>query len=634
MFHRHKSGIYLPLLALLAFSLVLIFVHIHAKEFDVKNLARTTTEQDCTRKQFVFIPTPDSSHVRDMSDVAKATSLILNAKCKGFNISQVKVLTVFIWKSVLEEIANNSMSEYFPHEQYFTPTLMYDIKDSKVKAKLKEMDGFRKSETSKMKRYVMGIDILSVAYSTIIQTIDNMFEQDSEMRSIKEERPEDILFVIDMTAHSAVDYVQREGFNFVIVNIMPSVIFNHHTPQYIGRFPFTTTSLAKLERIYREEGIFKYLLTRLYEEVYIQGQIILQGIKSIQELNSDRRANNMTEKNEILFTTSEKTFIHFTAPGVLDYSYAISHNNRFVGYKAKSKKDHKLVGKPKLFDNLGESNFTMFNEKNDNLMDDEMVAWLDDQLERKFSIVYVAFGTKLEISHEHITTILNFIVKSDENIRVICVHEGHAKLNLSESVSSKILFQTWVNQELILSHSATSVFVTHAGAHSLFEAVDNQVPILTFPIFADQFSNSVRSEDLGFGFDISEDIYNRDEKSFVKSMKTVLRDRMEIKKRMREIMRINQNAAKLSISTIQSFGESFKNVTEIVSNNVLTAGEIIIDVAFDHLDEHLRDVSTKLSWYIQLNIPLIFVSSIALSLLFLTFRCCFGRIKIENMKKK
>lgn len=464
-----------------------------------------------------------------------------------------------------------------------------------------------------------------------------MFAQDSELRLIKEKRAHDILFVIDMTAHSAIDYAQREGLNFVIVNILPSVIFNQNIPQFIARFPFTTTSFTKLTSIYQEEGISKYLLTRLYEEIYIQGRLLLQGIKSVGELNSIRRAHNMSEKYEILFTSSEKIFIHFTSPGVLDYSYPIAHNNRFVGYKSTAKKNHKLIGKPNLFsDKLGEENFVLYEKnKDDNLSDQEMTRWLDEKLERNISIVYIAFGTKLEFSNEHMTTILNFTIRTDENIHVICVHEGYSDLKLPESMAKKVLFQTWVNQGLILSHPSIVAFVTHAGCHSLVEAIDNQVPVLTFPIFGDQFANSIRCEDFGLGFVISEDIFERNEKSFSKSLKSVISSKMEIKKRMREIKRNNLNAAKLSISTIQSLGDSLSNISELLSNNVLTAGEIVIEVAFDNFDRHTRDISTLLPWYIQLNIPLLFILSLLIPLLSITFQyCCFLTTRRRNSNKQ
>ena len=54
---------------------------------------------------------------------------------------------------------------------------------------------------------------------------------------------------------------------------------------------------------------------------------------------------------------------------------------------------------------------------------------------------------------------------------------------------------------LILEHQAIGAFVTHCGWNSTLEAVTAGVPMVTWPIFADQFFNEkLVSEVLKLGY--------------------------------------------------------------------------------------------------------------------------------------
>ncbi|XP_018024141.1 UDP-glucosyltransferase 2 [Hyalella azteca] len=71
----------------------------------------------------------------------------------------------------------------------------------------------------------------------------------------------------------------------------------------------------------------------------------------------------------------------------------------------------------------------------------------------------------------------------------------------------------WLPQQDILGHPKVHLFITHGGLFSTLEAIYHAVPILGFPVFADQGSNMIKSTADGIAEtidwdDLSEDLLN------------------------------------------------------------------------------------------------------------------------------
>lgn len=50
----------------------------------------------------------------------------------------------------------------------------------------------------------------------------------------------------------------------------------------------------------------------------------------------------------------------------------------------------------------------------------------------------------------------------------------------------------WAPQNDVLAHPQTKVFVTHAGANSIYEAAYHATPVVSLPFFADQPHNAAK----------------------------------------------------------------------------------------------------------------------------------------------
>ena len=70
-----------------------------------------------------------------------------------------------------------------------------------------------------------------------------------------------------------------------------------------------------------------------------------------------------------------------------------------------------------------------------------------------------------------------------------------AKLRVPEgwTVPKNVHIRSWLPQNDVLGHPNTRLFITHCGNGGQYEAVYHGVPMLGFPLFAEQHVNAQRS---------------------------------------------------------------------------------------------------------------------------------------------
>ena len=73
---------------------------------------------------------------------------------------------------------------------------------------------------------------------------------------------------------------------------------------------------------------------------------------------------------------------------------------------------------------------------------------------------------------------------------------------------------------VLLAHSNTRLFITHAGLLSTQEAIYHGVPTVSVPIIADQDANAVRGVELGIG--VMVEIIGATEEAIAGAIKEVL----------------------------------------------------------------------------------------------------------------
>jgi len=67
-----------------------------------------------------------------------------------------------------------------------------------------------------------------------------------------------------------------------------------------------------------------------------------------------------------------------------------------------------------------------------------------------------------------------------------------------------LVVKLWAPQVEVLRHTATGVFVTHCGWNSVLEAIMAGVPMLCWPLYAEQKMNKVLMvEEIGIGVELA-----------------------------------------------------------------------------------------------------------------------------------
>lgn len=117
------------------------------------------------------------------------------------------------------------------------------------------------------------------------------------------------------------------------------------------------------------------------------------------------------------------------------------------------------------------------------------LTWLDSKDPN--SVVYVCFGSVARLSKAQVQEIKLALEASGEHfIWVVRGDEDESSIIDGFVNQGKgLIIRDWAPQVLILDHKAVGAFVTHCGWNSTLEGISAGVPMVTWPVSAEQFYN-------------------------------------------------------------------------------------------------------------------------------------------------
>ncbi|KAJ1387583.1 UDP-glucuronosyl/UDP-glucosyltransferase [Sesbania bispinosa] len=216
--------------------------------------------------------------------------------------------------------------------------------------------------------------------------------------------------------------------------------------------------------------------------------------------------------------------------------------------------------------------------KEDLAEEPELLNWLNSKEDE--TVLYVSFGSLTRLPHAQLVEIAHGLENSGHNfiwvVRKKDVDEdGDSFLQdfeqrMKESNKGYIIWN-WAPQLLILDHPSIGGIVTHCGWNSILESLCAGLPMITWPMFAEQFYNEkllvdvlkigvpVGSKQNKFWSSLGEDEVLRREE--IAKAVVVLMGRDEESKEMRRRARKLGNAAK---KTIEEGASSYNNLMQLI----------------------------------------------------------------------
>ncbi|KAI3447533.1 hypothetical protein Pfo_004198 [Paulownia fortunei] len=187
------------------------------------------------------------------------------------------------------------------------------------------------------------------------------------------------------------------------------------------------------------------------------------------------------------------------------------------------------------------------------------LTWLDSMKPK--SVIYACFGSLCRISIPQI-----------KEIGLAEVENWLAEERFDERVRGRgLVIRGWAPQVLILSHPSVGGFLTHCGWNSTLEGVCAGVPMITWPMFAEQFYNEKFIVNvLGIGVRVgvegcmnseqSGDLVKWDQvKNAIENLMDESEDGIKRRKRAEEL-------AKMAINAVEKGGSSYLNVTRLIQD--------------------------------------------------------------------
>lgn len=206
------------------------------------------------------------------------------------------------------------------------------------------------------------------------------------------------------------------------------------------------------------------------------------------------------------------------------------------------------------------------------------------------SVIYTCFGSLCHIPPPQLIEIglgleassrpfIWIIRKSDHSAEV---EKWLAEDKFEERVKGRgLIIRGWAPQVLILSHPSVGAFFTHCGWNSTLEGICAGVPMITWPMFAEQFYNEKFAVNvLRIGVRIGVEV----ELEWEELENQVLVKREQVKEAIEELMdgeeadersKRAKELGEMANKAIEEGGSSYSNITMLIED-VMSCNKSII----------------------------------------------------------
>ncbi|XP_058099489.1 7-deoxyloganetic acid glucosyltransferase-like [Magnolia sinica] len=189
------------------------------------------------------------------------------------------------------------------------------------------------------------------------------------------------------------------------------------------------------------------------------------------------------------------------------------------------------------------------------------LTWLNSQPDK--SVLYISFGSAAVATQEQLLEFWHGVVNSQTRFLWVMRPDvvdrmGQIPAELREATDERGRLVGWAPQVDVLAHSAVGGFLTHCGWNSTLESVSAGVPMICWPFFVDQQTNSRYVEEV---WKVGLDMKDRCDRRTVEMM---IRELMEGKRE--ELVKSTARFADLAKRSVSQGGSSYMSFEKLVEN--------------------------------------------------------------------
>ncbi|CAJ2632509.1 unnamed protein product [Trifolium pratense] len=222
------------------------------------------------------------------------------------------------------------------------------------------------------------------------------------------------------------------------------------------------------------------------------------------------------------------------------------------------------------------------------------LKWLDSQ--KQESVIYACLGSLCNITSPQMIE-LGLALEATKRPFIWVIREGSQLEELKKWIEESgfegrisgrgLVIKGWAPQLLILSHSSTGGFLTHCGWNSTIEAICAGVPMVTWPLFGDQFLNeSLIVQILKVGVKIGVESpmkWGEEEESsvlvkkedIIRGIERLMDETSESEERRKKIKELGEMAKK----AVEKDGSSHSNINLFIQDIIQKSKDIVSSFA-------------------------------------------------------
>ncbi|KAK7395036.1 hypothetical protein VNO78_15578 [Psophocarpus tetragonolobus] len=208
----------------------------------------------------------------------------------------------------------------------------------------------------------------------------------------------------------------------------------------------------------------------------------------------------------------------------------------------------------------------------------EWLKWLNSK--QNESVLYVSFGSLTRLSDAQLVELAIGLEHSGHSfIWVVRKKDGDENVDIflkdfeqrMKECNKGYIIRNWAPQLLILDHHAVGGILTHCGWNSILESLNVGLPMITWPMFSEQFYNEKLLVDV---LKIGVPVGAKENKFWASTGKDSVVGREEIAKAVVQLMgkeesrELKRRARKLgdaSKKTIEEGGSSYNNLMQLLN---------------------------------------------------------------------